>query len=99
MHCMQRPSIRGATGLLVLLLAAAALWACDPAPPSAAYAFVLPRASTNAVALNQPHYARPAVDIFVPVGTPFYAITAGTAIAFNDAYCGYGVQLNGDDHG
>src|SRR4051794_14868898 len=99
MLCISRPSIFRAIGLLFLLLAAAVLWACDPAPASGTYAFVLPRSSTNAVALNSPHWARPAVDILVPMGTPFYAITSGTAIAFNDAYCGYGVQLNGDDSG
>src|SRR3954451_11076188 len=99
MHCIPRPPISRAAGLLVLLLVVAALWACDPAPASGAYAFVLPRSSTNAIALNQPHWARPAVDIPVPMGTPFYAITSGTAITFNDAYCGYGVQINGDDSG
>jgi murein DD-endopeptidase MepM/ murein hydrolase activator NlpD len=81
-----------------LVLAFAAVTACQPAP-APAYAFVLPRTATNPIALNQPHYAKPAVDIPVPVGTPFYAITAGTAVTFNDAYCGYGVQLNGTDGG
>src|SRR3954469_15187254 len=79
-----------------LFLAVVTLAACTPAPT---YAFILPRTATNTIALNQPHYAHPAVDIPVPVGTPFYAVTAGTAITFNDAYCGYGVQLNGDDGG
>jgi murein DD-endopeptidase MepM/ murein hydrolase activator NlpD len=80
-------------GLLTLVAASA----CQPPPP--AYAFILPRTATNTIALNQPHYAHPAVDIPVPVGTPFYAVTAATAITFDDAYCGYGVQLNADDGG
>src|SRR4051794_28909765 len=60
-----------------LFLAVVTLAACTPAPT---YAFILPRTATNTIALNQPHYAHPAVDIPVPVGTPFYAVTAGTAI-------------------
>ncbi|MEV0458257.1 peptidoglycan DD-metalloendopeptidase family protein [Catellatospora methionotrophica] len=69
-------------------------------PVSRNYALVLPRPSVTAAKLNAKHHDYPAVDIPVPVGTAFYAITSGTVTNFDQASgCGYGVQLAADDGG
>ncbi|AGZ39150.1 Esterase [Actinoplanes friuliensis DSM 7358] len=68
-------------------------------PPSRAYALLLPRNTVTAAKLTAKHHDYPAVDITEPVGTPFYAVISGSVTNFNDAKCGYGVQLVGDDGG
>jgi len=47
--------------------------------------------------LNAPHHDHPSIDIPVPVGTPFYAITAGSITDFDTDTCGNGIQINGTD--
>jgi Transglycosylase SLT domain len=46
--------------------------------------------------LLRPHHDFPAVDLPVPVGTPVYAVTAGT-IAPSNGTCGNGLLLHGND--
>jgi murein DD-endopeptidase MepM/ murein hydrolase activator NlpD len=44
----------------------------------------------------RPHHDFPAVDLPVPVGTPVYAVTAGTITPSNGT-CGNGLLLHGAD--
>ena len=44
----------------------------------------------------KPHHTYPAVDLPVPIGTPVYAVTAGTITPSNGT-CGNGLLLHGDD--
>ncbi|MBV9447611.1 MAG: M23 family metallopeptidase [Streptosporangiaceae bacterium] len=67
---------------------------------SAPYQFILPdNAITSASELNQKHH-KPhlAIDIPVPTGTAYYAITSGTVTRTNPkGDCGMGTILQGDD--
>ncbi|GGY55244.1 peptidoglycan-binding protein [Streptomyces omiyaensis] len=69
--------------------------------PLGTYAFVIPREDVfdGRESLLWPHHDYPASDIAVDIGTPAYAITAGTARlngGLNDS-CGLGVAIDGDD--
>ena len=66
-------------------------------PVSGAYALVVPRRSVTSGKLAAPHHNYPGIDISVPVGTPFFAVTSGRVTNFQSSKCGWGVQLNGDD--
>ena len=68
-----------------------------PQPPGGNYAFILPRGSINTGWLGQPHHDYPAIDIPVPAGTRYYAVTNGSVAAFTDSKCGNGLTLYGDD--
>lgn len=66
-----------------------------------AYMFVLPRDALTAKewerVLQKPHHDYPAADIPVPVGTPYYAVTAGTVRYTTSKSCGTGITLVGMD--
>ena len=67
---------------------------------SAPYQFILPDSSIrNTKVLTSAHHRRRgAIDIPVPAGTPFYAITAGTVTRVTSGGpCGKGVILQGGD--
>ena len=68
-----------------------------PQPPAGTYSFILPRGSVNPSWLGLPHHTYPAIDIPVPSGTRYYAITGGTVATFTDSTCGNGLTLYGDD--
>jgi hypothetical protein len=68
-----------------------------PQPPTGTYAFILPRGSVNPSWLELPHHDYPAIDIPVPSGTRYYAVTGGTVVTFTDSRCGNGLTLRGDD--
>jgi murein DD-endopeptidase MepM/ murein hydrolase activator NlpD len=61
------------------------------------YTLVLPKGAIRS-SLTAPHHDYPAIDIAVAAGTPFYAVTSGTATRLYQAGgCGNGVTLRGDD--
>jgi murein DD-endopeptidase MepM/ murein hydrolase activator NlpD len=67
---------------------------------SAPYQFILPDSSIRnpRVLAHQHHGPRNAIDIPVPGGTPYYAITSGTVTSTAPwGACGNGVTLKGDD--
>ena len=67
---------------------------------SAPYQFILPDSSIGdpRVLTGKQHGPRKAVDIPVPPGTPYYAITSGTVTRTATwGACGQGVTLTGDD--
>jgi murein DD-endopeptidase MepM/ murein hydrolase activator NlpD len=71
------------------------------APPSergpTGYSLVLPKGAIES-SLTAPHHGYPAIDIAVAAGTPFYAVTSGTATRlYRAGGCGNGVTLRGDD--
>ncbi|MDT7699885.1 MAG: hypothetical protein QOJ30_2210 [Pseudonocardiales bacterium] len=73
----------------------------DDAPPSergpTGYSLVLPKGAIES-SLTAPHHDYPAIDIAVAAGTPFYAVTSGTATRlYRAGGCGNGVTLRGDD--
>jgi hypothetical protein len=77
-----------------------------PTPPlsNGLYAFVLPRNAVKPSWLLAPHHDYPAVDIPVPNGTAFYAVTSGRVEATSPNWnvgdtdpCGRGFWLYGDD--
>jgi hypothetical protein len=67
---------------------------------SAPYQFILPDSSIHNVHVlaSKHHWSRKVIDIPVPVGTPYYAITSGTVTRTAPwGACGKGVILKGDD--
>ncbi|HEY6788066.1 MAG TPA: M23 family metallopeptidase, partial [Trebonia sp.] len=67
---------------------------------SAPYQFILPDSSIRNLRVlgGQRHGPRNAIDIPVPAGTPYYAITSGTVTRTMPwGACGKGVILKGDD--
>lgn len=69
--------------------------------PQGTYAFIIPREDVfdGRESLLWAHHDYPASDIAVEIGTPAYAVTAGTARlngGLNDS-CGLGVAIDGDD--
>jgi murein DD-endopeptidase MepM/ murein hydrolase activator NlpD len=67
---------------------------------SAPYQFILPDSSIHnpRVLAGTDHRGRDAIDIPVPAGTPYYAITSGTVTRTAPwGACGKGVILKGDD--
>jgi murein DD-endopeptidase MepM/ murein hydrolase activator NlpD len=72
----------------------------DPGATTAAapYAFVLPKTSIQYESwLTKPHHDYPAADVPVGTGTPFYAVTSGSATRVSDSRCGNGIVLAGQD--
>jgi murein DD-endopeptidase MepM/ murein hydrolase activator NlpD len=64
---------------------------------STAYRFILPVGAARS-SLTRPHHDYPALDIAVPIGTPYYAITAGIVTrARPTSSCGRGIILAGND--
>ncbi|GAA3265029.1 RICIN domain-containing protein [Dactylosporangium vinaceum] len=61
------------------------------------YALPLPRSSVSVASLSRPHHDYAAVDIAVGAGTPFYAVTSGTVSTVDNAACGWGLRISGDD--
>ena len=51
---------------------------CAPTDATGSWALPAPRAAIGEGTLDDPHHHYPAWDLLVPVGTPIYAITAGT---------------------
>ena len=67
-------------------------------PAKSGYSYLLPRNAAPRSALSAPHHDYPALDIPVPSGTPFYALTAGTVTRVDQPTgCGYGYILQGND--
>jgi murein DD-endopeptidase MepM/ murein hydrolase activator NlpD len=67
---------------------------------SAPYQFILPvnSISSPSVLTRKHHPPHRAIDIPLPVGTPYYAITSGTVTRTNPrGECGTGIILQGDD--
>lgn len=66
-----------------------------------AYNFVLPPGIKTANAWHKVlfslHHDHAAIDIPAPVGTPYYAITAGTVLYASGRGCGQGITLRGSD--
>lgn len=61
------------------------------------WALPVPRNAVPRSEYTRPHHTYPAIDIRVPVGTPTYAVRAGTVTRINDSSCGLGISLAGTD--
>jgi hypothetical protein len=79
------------------------VWVGQVFSVSAPYSFILSRSlmspSQWKTVLSKPHHNYPAADIPVPVGSPYYAITAGTVTYTTpdpeNKGCGAGYQIDG----
>jgi len=76
-----------------------------PAIPVAGYALVIPASIVNETSLSRPHHDYAAIDLGMPVGTPVFAMVAGSITTASSAgtfprdpnRCGTTVVLTGVD--
>lgn len=61
------------------------------------YSLPVPDSVVGEADLRAPHHDYPASDLMVPVGTPVFAVHAGTVTTHEGQRCGLGVSVRGDD--
>ena len=61
------------------------------------FSLPVPRSALPRSEYDDPHHDYPAIDLPVGTGTPAYAVRSGIANRVDDASCGLGMRISGDD--